>query len=123
MIRRPPRSTRTDTLFPYTTLFRSGRIDRCINPQNLHRLRVGPVPETMRNVWGDERRVHRLQFVHFAVNIEIGVTAEQHHAFLAVVAMKRDCRSGCEFGDAIDEPGGTDRRKNPASRTRPRPEE
>src|SRR3546814_14822688 len=34
MIRRPPRSTRTDTLFPYTTLFRSqtdvgaGRTDR-----------------------------------------------------------------------------------------------
>src|SRR3546814_2218680 len=25
MIRRPPRSTRTDTLFPYTTLFRSGK--------------------------------------------------------------------------------------------------
>src|SRR3546814_19254913 len=25
MIRLPPRSTRTDTLFPYTTLFRSGR--------------------------------------------------------------------------------------------------
>src|SRR3546814_4186557 len=28
MIRRPPRSTRTDTLFPYTTLFRSGHC-RC----------------------------------------------------------------------------------------------
>src|SRR3546814_12080072 len=28
MIRRPPRSTRTDTLFPYTTLFRS--IDRML---------------------------------------------------------------------------------------------
>src|SRR3546814_17323657 len=26
MIRRPPRSTRTDTLFPYTTLFRSWRL-------------------------------------------------------------------------------------------------
>src|SRR3546814_7740167 len=26
MIRRPPRSTRTDTLFPYTTLFRSGGV-------------------------------------------------------------------------------------------------
>src|SRR3546814_19231271 len=25
MIRRPPRSTRTDTLFPYTTLFRSAK--------------------------------------------------------------------------------------------------
>src|SRR3546814_12360465 len=30
MIRRPPRSTRTDTLFPYTTLFRSPR-----HPQKL----------------------------------------------------------------------------------------
>src|SRR3546814_12878156 len=27
MIRRPPRSTRTDTLFPYTTLFRSDLVD------------------------------------------------------------------------------------------------
>src|SRR3546814_6261395 len=27
MIRRPPRSTRTDTLFPYTTLFRSLAVD------------------------------------------------------------------------------------------------
>src|SRR3546814_1836502 len=27
MIRRPPRSTRTDTLFPYTTLFRSHLVD------------------------------------------------------------------------------------------------
>src|SRR3546814_5418877 len=30
MIRRPPRSTRTDTLFPYTTLFRS-----CCDPRLL----------------------------------------------------------------------------------------
>src|SRR3546814_10979815 len=27
MLRRPPRSTRTDTLFPYTTLFRSAQFD------------------------------------------------------------------------------------------------
>src|SRR3546814_12638010 len=34
MIRRPPRSTRTDTLFPYTTLFRSwsGDIFQVIDP-------------------------------------------------------------------------------------------
>src|SRR3546814_20780715 len=32
MIRRPPRSTRTDTLFPYTTLFRSRRLDRWPHP-------------------------------------------------------------------------------------------
>src|SRR3546814_3274695 len=31
MIRVPPRSTRTDTLFPYTTLFRSPVGIRCIN--------------------------------------------------------------------------------------------
>src|SRR3546814_1102932 len=28
MIRRPPRSTRTDTLFPYTTLFRSQNVPK-----------------------------------------------------------------------------------------------
>src|SRR3546814_4178282 len=32
MIRRPPRSTRTDTLFPYTTLFRSSGDTRCVRP-------------------------------------------------------------------------------------------
>src|SRR3546814_2654436 len=36
MIRRPPRSTRTDTLFPYTTLFRSHRERHCwVNPAAL----------------------------------------------------------------------------------------
>src|SRR3546814_3778407 len=30
MIRRPPRSTRTDTLFPYTTLFRSGALEQAL---------------------------------------------------------------------------------------------
>src|SRR3546814_3981147 len=43
MIRRPPRSTRTDTLFPYTTLFRSldandRRLDRL--RENLARTRL-----------------------------------------------------------------------------------
>src|SRR3546814_12257036 len=32
MIRRPPRSTRTDTLFPYTTLFRSNAVRDRSNP-------------------------------------------------------------------------------------------
>src|SRR3546814_2919534 len=34
MIRRPPRSTRTDTLFPYTTLFRSS--DFFLDPHVRH---------------------------------------------------------------------------------------
>src|SRR3546814_1537253 len=33
MIRRPPRSTRTDTLFPYTTLFRSRDVRRADVPR------------------------------------------------------------------------------------------
>src|SRR3546814_21115598 len=37
MIRRPPRSTRTDTLFPYTTLFRSGS---CADESSLPRLHL-----------------------------------------------------------------------------------
>src|SRR3546814_13745089 len=36
MIRRPPRSTRTDTLFPYTTLFRSMPAQRRALLQILH---------------------------------------------------------------------------------------
>src|SRR3546814_3618278 len=35
MIRRPPRSTRTDTLFPYTTLFRSGLQIAALRPPAL----------------------------------------------------------------------------------------
>src|SRR3546814_6202070 len=35
MIRRPPRSTRTDTLFPYTTLFRSSEIPSAVVVERL----------------------------------------------------------------------------------------
>src|SRR3546814_15811003 len=37
MIRRPPRSTRTDTLFPYTTLFRSKTMHREMAREGLYR--------------------------------------------------------------------------------------
>src|SRR3546814_2125561 len=40
MIRRPPRSTRIDTLFPYTTLFRSLVVDPHVGDRNQH-LAVG----------------------------------------------------------------------------------
>src|SRR3546814_1650834 len=43
MIRRPPRSTRTDTLFPYTTLFRSLRLCADRHPDRApDRLAPGP---------------------------------------------------------------------------------
>src|SRR3546814_3815019 len=40
MIRRPPRSTRTDTLFPYTTLFRSCQFDSFFLNQIIQQLKV-----------------------------------------------------------------------------------
>src|SRR3546814_19017798 len=41
MIRRPPRSTRTDTLFPYTTLFRSDGITYIVTrPRNVGRAKL-----------------------------------------------------------------------------------
>src|SRR3546814_20110365 len=42
MIRRPPRSTRTDTLFPYTTLFRSGHEQQDEKPAQRRRAGLGP---------------------------------------------------------------------------------
>src|SRR3546814_10792800 len=46
MIRRPPRSTRTDTLFPYTTLFRSA----CKSPYPAQRPRT-PLNRNVLNSW------------------------------------------------------------------------
>src|SRR3546814_6235924 len=42
MIRRPPRSTRTDTLFPYTTLFRSIALSRLGLERPQGRVRIRP---------------------------------------------------------------------------------
>src|SRR3546814_16717804 len=41
MIRRPPRSTRTDTLFPYTTLFRSLEQQQAVTFQDFAKLVPG----------------------------------------------------------------------------------
>src|SRR3546814_14748222 len=46
-IRRPPRSTRTDTLFPYTTLFRSRRL-RPIPPGRASTPARAPTPVPLR---------------------------------------------------------------------------
>src|SRR3546814_8007525 len=48
MLRRPPRTTRTDTLFPYTTLFRSGIAFDGDGD------RIGAIDGEGRVVWGDQ---------------------------------------------------------------------
>src|SRR3546814_2878693 len=52
MIRRPPRSTRTDTLFPYTTLFRSLVISQRWAERRRSILIV--VPANLRKQWHQE---------------------------------------------------------------------
>src|SRR3546814_19419941 len=71
MIRRPPRSTRTDTLFPYTTLFRSPAIPRQMPPRLIARKQVA-VGE--RDAFGDTGGARRIdQRGHVVAGAGIGV--------------------------------------------------
>src|SRR3546814_6793574 len=54
MIRRPPRSPRTDTLFPYATLFRPATYRDRDGPQSRHRARQSYPPE---GICGEPRRL------------------------------------------------------------------
>src|SRR3546814_3083999 len=62
MIRRPPISTRTDTLFPYTTLFRSGFLGK-------HQELLGGVAGQEEGLPGLPGRVRRLFAVHILVDL------------------------------------------------------
>src|SRR3546814_3451402 len=64
MIRRPPRSTRTDTLFPYTTLFRSRRetAGACHGNAAAHAMDAGaPAPRHRRHRRRSEEHTSELQ--------------------------------------------------------------
>src|SRR3546814_3703917 len=62
MIRRPPRSTRTDTLFPYTTLFRS------LHAQRLH--------EVLHPIGGED--AHQAVFQRQIETARTRVRSEEH---------------------------------------------
>src|SRR3546814_5512140 len=80
MIRRPPRSTRTDTLFPYTTLFRSDprRLREAVEPVREHlgvhlaepRLRKGGFIDAVRASRNVEHAA-RQRLVHRRVRLAI----------------------------------------------------
>src|SRR3546814_16668927 len=75
MIRRPPRSTRTDTLFPYTTLFRSVAADDCIEPLRKTHLIYERGGETLIFVGADGKLyAARMQFVHCVHESGISLT-------------------------------------------------
>src|SRR3546814_3836907 len=58
MIRRPPRSTRTDTLFPYTTLFRSSTGSVKASSIAATPRRSGSVPESDRMMFLADKTHH-----------------------------------------------------------------
>src|SRR3546814_8800604 len=76
MIRPPPRSTRTDTLFPYTTLFRSCALSSRADRYPSHHLLL------LRQTWQTIRKLR-------AKNLEDG----EHTAKTSMRSARRDFRS------------------------------
>src|SRR3546814_5657803 len=79
MMRRPPGSTRTDTLFPYTTLVRS----RFLVPEMLQHHGAGPdLPHRVGDALAGDvgrRAVHRLKHRgEFPLRIYVGARSEEH---------------------------------------------
>src|SRR3546814_11135814 len=80
MVRRPPRSTRTDTLFPYTTLFRSARID------------VGDQPVLI-----NSGNLFRDEWLVALVLVDAG-DAQKDHWDVAVPFLENSLRANLGFG-------------------------
>src|SRR3546814_2050540 len=79
MIRRPPRSTRTDTLFPYTTLFRSpaqSSATACAGARKIKRARDDAGPSTRRGDGIGTRSPSATQTTAFAISSSI--RSEEH---------------------------------------------
>src|SRR3546814_13205274 len=91
MIRRPPRSTRTDTLFPYTTLFRSK-----ISLHAMHDLTILGTP--YRQVYAfDAEREAEVPFDPEIRRAELKTEADQE---LAVVPPPKAIRPWRELDDS-----------------------
>src|SRR3546814_4654975 len=101
MIRRPPRSTRTDTLFPYTTLFRSTQFsgsERTVEHAD------GDVYSAWRTVLhGDFALKHALQRSDDLVQRATDAGADIEHAAVAGVDRCRDhCISDITTEEKVD---------------------
>src|SRR3546814_1704919 len=90
MIRRPPRSTRTDTLFPYTTLFRSGELLAAVG--RLRHLRA--------EIADDRSRIHRIVRVRLDQQaVEVRDRMDQREGGLPVAVVARRLGRYHEFED------------------------
>src|SRR3546814_1482617 len=101
MIRRPPRSTRTDTLFPYPTLFRS--VGSAISPGRSHAYRGAGMPkidEKLLPVFEDvlRRNAGEVEF-HQAVEEvleSLGCVIAKHPDYMSRALIERLCEQRSE---------------------------
>src|SRR3546814_14284344 len=89
MLRRPPRATRTDTLFPYTTLFRSELV------QGIEALVLGLLAA------GGQRRLHGAEAA-----LELGVGAAQRRFRIDVLVTRQVDDDEQQVADLVFQPLG-----------------
>src|SRR3546814_8304334 len=93
MIRRPPRSTRTDTLFPYTTLFRSCFLGSDGLMQTLSPISIGPVTIDMPVVLAPMTGVTDMPFRTLVRRYGSGLNVTE---MIATAAMIRETRQSLQ---------------------------
>src|SRR3546814_8869505 len=84
MIRRPPRSTRTDTLFPYTTLFRSSSRTFWLGVQPNKRKRVDHSQSA-------QRRIFEVMVLAGYLSCGIGAWLQRRVVFAVLAAPMQVC--------------------------------
>src|SRR3546814_9187839 len=123
MIRRPPRSTRTDTLFPYTTLFRSARQvpgkARCRRGHEIKQqgdreelLAAEPVGQPSKK----QRADHRPGQISAVAEPHIGSRERKDGA----VSQSGSYGSRQRDFESVENPGDTERDNDKPVKTRPR---
>src|SRR3546814_16738641 len=103
MIRRPPRSKRTDTLFPYTTLFRSSLVCRITSTYQFAFTRSFASPRTIRGrgspweMMGHHGENLDVMEAKNKLRLQSGTGSEQLPSSKALATVPRcaECRAGC----------------------------
>src|SRR3546814_7576605 len=95
MIRRPPRSTRTDTLFPYTTLLRS-HAHRCDSAGSSANELYPDLPQRLGNFWhrseehtSELQSLMRISYAVFCLKKKKQTIADRKHTLQAITLLKK----------------------------------
>src|SRR3546814_1906663 len=122
MIRRPPRSTRTDTLFPYTTLFRSplelpaaqpAQFSKKISIELVGGLSGDDVDDAADGIFSVERSLRATQ--HFdTLDVEKRRVGLSRLRKIGAIQVDRHARVGCQILVRLTDPDRKNTRLNPS---------